>query len=82
MPDSIEIPTPIIRVVTTESWRSAGWTGFREFTCTISVGDVVLMERATNDDVDYMATEERLREKTVNEFGERLKALLESVEPS
>jgi hypothetical protein len=74
--DSIEIPTPLIRVVTTESWKSAGWTGYREFTCTISVGDVVLLERTANDDDDYNVNEDRLREQTVEAFGKRLKEVL------
>ncbi|MGW0626138.1 hypothetical protein [Streptomyces sp. NPDC002758] len=76
MSDSIEIPLPLIQVVTTESWKSAGWSGYREFTCTISVGDVVLLERKGDDEEDYNMHEDRLREETVNEFGNRLKEVL------
>jgi hypothetical protein len=74
--DCIEVPTPLIRVVTTESWKAAGFTGYREFTCTISVGDVVLMERKGDDEEDYRMHADRLREETVNAFGERLKEVL------
>jgi hypothetical protein len=74
--DSIEIPLPLIQVVTTESWKSAGWSGYREFTCTISIGDVVLLERKGDDESDYRMHEDRLREETVNEFATRLKEVL------
>jgi hypothetical protein len=74
--DSIEIPLPLIQVVTTESWKSAGWSGYREFTCTISIGDVVLLERKGDDEEDYNMHEDRLRDETVNEFGKRLKEVL------
>jgi hypothetical protein len=74
--DSIEIPLPLIQVVTTETWKAAGYTGYREFTCTISVGDVVLLERKGDDEEDYNMHEDRLREETVNEFGTRLKEVL------
>jgi hypothetical protein len=74
--DSIEIPIPLIQVVTTESWKSAGWTGYREFTCTISIGDVVLLERRGDDEGDFRMHLDRLREETVNEFATRLKEVL------
>jgi hypothetical protein len=74
--DSIEIPIPLIQVVTTESWKSAGWTGYREFTCTISIGDVVLLERRGDDEEDFRMHLDRLREETVNEFATRLKEVL------
>jgi hypothetical protein len=74
--DSIEIPIPLIQVVTTESWKSAGWTGYREFTCTISIGDVVLLERKGDDEEDFRMHLDRLREETVNEFATRLKEVL------
>jgi hypothetical protein len=74
--DSIEIPLPLIQVVTTESWKSAGWSGYREFTCTISVGDVVLLERKGDDEEDFRMHLDRLREETINEFGNRLKEVL------
>jgi hypothetical protein len=73
---SIEIPEPLIKVNTTETWRDGGFTGYREFTTTISVGDVVLLERTANDDDDYNMHEDRLREETVNEFATRLKEVL------
>lgn len=76
MSDSIEIPIPLIQVVTTESWKSAGWTGYREFTCTISIGDVVLLERKGDDEEDFRMHLDRLREETVNEFATRLKEVL------
>jgi hypothetical protein len=76
MSDSIEIPVPLIKVTTEETWKSAGWTGYREFTCTISVGDVVLVERKADDEKAYNIDEDRLREETVNEFGKRLKEVL------
>lgn len=76
MSDSIEIPIPLIQVVTTESWKSAGWTGYREFTCTISIGDVVLLERRGDDEEDFRMHLDRLREETVNEFATRLKEVL------
>jgi hypothetical protein len=74
--DSIEIPIPLIQVVTTESWKSAGWSGYREFTCTISIGDVVLLERKGDDEEDFRMHLDRLREETVNEFATRLKEVL------
>jgi hypothetical protein len=74
--DSIEIPIPLIQVVTTESWKIAGWTGYREFTCTISIGDVVLLERRGDDEEDFRMHLDRLREETVNEFATRLKEVL------
>jgi hypothetical protein len=73
---SIEIPEPLIKVNTAETWRDGGFTGYREFTTTISVGDVVLLERTANDEDDYNMHEDRLREETVNEFGNRLKEVL------
>lgn len=76
MSDSIEIPIPLIQVVTTESWKSAGWSGYREFTCTISIGDVVLLERKGDDEEDFRMHLDRLREETVNEFATRLKEVL------
>lgn len=76
MSDSIEIPIPLIQVVTTESWKIAGWTGYREFTCTISIGDVVLLERRGDDEEDFRMHLDRLREETVNEFATRLKEVL------
>lgn len=74
--ETVEFPVPLIRIVTTGFWKSAGWTGYREFTCTISVGDVVLMERKADDEEDYNMCESLLRERTVNEFGNRLKEVL------
>lgn len=73
---SIEVPDPLIHVNTTERWRDAGWTGYREYTTTISMGDVVLLERTANDEDDFRVSEASLQEETVNEFGRRLKELL------
>jgi hypothetical protein len=73
---SIEIPEPLIKVSTEESWKDGGFTGYREFTTTISVGDVVLMQRTASDEEDYNMHEDRLREETVNAFGQRLKEVL------
>jgi hypothetical protein len=73
---SIEIPEPLIKVNTTETWRDAGFTGYREYTTTISIGDVVLLELTANDEEDYNMHEDRLREETVNAFGQRLKEVL------
>jgi hypothetical protein len=73
---SIEIPEPLIKVSTEEVWKDAGFTGYREFTTTISVGEVVLLERTANDESDYTITADLLQENTVNEFGRRLKEVL------
>jgi hypothetical protein len=73
---SIEIPEPLIKVNTTEVWKDAGFTGFREFTTTISIGDVVLLERTADDENDYTVHQDSLQEKTVNEFATRLKEVL------
>jgi hypothetical protein len=79
--DSIEIPVPVIQVVAEEYWKSHqssyGWTGYNEFTVTIQIGDVVLLERTSNDNEDnYAMTLEKLREQTVEEFATRLKEVL------
>jgi lysozyme family protein len=73
---SIEIPEPLIQVRTEEVWKDAGFTGYREYTTTISVGDVVLLERTANDEDDYRVTDTSHQEETVNEFGKRLKEVL------
>jgi hypothetical protein len=73
---SIEIPEPLIKVRTTEEWKDGGFTGYRVFTTTISIGDVVLLERTADDENDYTVHEDSLQEKTVNEFGKRLKEVL------
>lgn len=73
---SIEIPEPLIQVRTEEEWKEAGFTGYRKFTTTISVGDVVLMERTADDEEDYRVHADSLQESTVTEFGTRLKEVL------
>lgn len=81
---AIEIPVPVIQVVAEEHWKSiqAGdraWTGYNEFSVTIQIGDVVILERAANDSDDagnYGMTLETLREQTVTEFATRLKEVL------
>jgi hypothetical protein len=73
---SIEIPEPLIQVRTEEAWKHGGFTGFREYTTTISVGEVVLLERTANDEEDFRVNADAHQEKTVNEFAERLKAVL------
>lgn len=73
---SIVIPDSLIRVQTTETWKDGGFSGFRVFTTTISVGDVVLVERTANDEDDYNVTADVLQEQTVNAFGKRLKEVL------
>lgn len=81
---SIEIPVPLIQVIAEEYWRSAKspygrHLGVNEFTVTIRIGDVVLMER-TGDDSDDSDGEdmtlEKLREQAVEEFATRLKEVL------
>jgi hypothetical protein len=81
---SIEIPEPVIQVVAEENWKTiqsgySMWTGYSEFSVTIRIGDVVLLERTSNDndleDNEDM-TLEKLREQTVNEFATRLKEVL------
>jgi hypothetical protein len=74
--DTIEIPAPVIRVVTTSTWKAAGFTGYREYVCRIEVGDVVVLERKGDDEEDYRMSEDMLRERTVSEFGKRLKEVL------
>lgn len=73
---SIEIPEPLIQVRTEEVWKAAGFTGFREYTTTISIGDVVLLERKADDEEDYRVHADAHQEKTVNEFATRLKEVL------
>jgi hypothetical protein len=80
----VVIPAPVIQVVAEEYWKSVQsgygmWTGYNEFTVTIRIGDVVLLERTSNDNDDednYGMTLETLREQTVEEFANRLKEVL------
>lgn len=75
MPD---IPEPLLKVVTEESWKSAGWTGFREWTVTISIGEVDLLVRTFDDEAEenYHMHGGEAEERTVKEFAERLKEVL------
>lgn len=82
---AIEIPVPLIQVIAEEHWKSIqvgdrGWTGYNEFSVTIKIEDVVLLERMSNDNDEdednYGMTLEKLREQTVTEFATRLKEVL------
>lgn len=72
-----EIPAPI-SVYTVERWKNSGFTGYREFTTTISIGDVVLLERVADDeeDEDYTLSGYSHQEETITVFAERLKEVL------
>ncbi|MDX3260794.1 hypothetical protein PV336_16355 [Streptomyces sp. MI02-2A] len=82
--DTIEIPAPLITVTAEEHWNSAvpGQLGYgcNEFEVVISVGDVELVRRtgndATEDEWGMSLSLEELRDRTVKEFGERLKEVL------
>ncbi|RZU36027.1 hypothetical protein EV284_3510 [Streptomyces sp. BK022] len=79
----IEIPTPLIQVVASEHWKSGavrGYGGYNEFEVVISIGDVELVRRTGDDnepdDWGHYLSLDELRERTVKEFGERLKEVL------
>lgn len=78
---SIEIPEPLIQVNTVNTWVSptgGSWGGYQEYTTTISVGDVVLLERTADDEHDDYGrvSESAHHEETIRIFANRLKEVL------
>lgn len=71
-----EIPDPLLKATTEEVWKDAGWTGFTEYTTTISLGDVVLLKRTFDDEQEYRMNSREAEERTVTEFANRLKEVL------